>query len=411
MSEDLRRLLRHDLGEARDPAQHAVLRARFVQEALSGRARHRPTATGFTVAAAALLAGAVVLWFVRGGSAGNLEFVVGPGARAGEIGAYYAAPSEGRLELRFDDGSRVTLQGGSGVRVSGASRHEAALWVERGSTRFDIEQAPGRVWRVAAGPYVIRVTGTAFTVDWRSAHGELVVQMHEGSVLVSGPGLEGGVAVSGQERFVTRASAGPEPNASGAPLAVAVPGTPSEPSGDPPRTTLLAEPARSGLEGDVNTPRAPRPAGPASWSRWAATGDHGRIVAAAEAMGLDAALARASAEDLRALADAARFRGRPALARRALLALRQRFAGSSRATDAAFVLGRLEDGHGQMTAALEWYEAYLSEGGRLVAEARGRRMVALHQLGRPAEARKSAREYLREHPDGPYAERARDITR
>ena len=117
-------------------------------------------------------------------------------------------------------------------------------------------------------------------------------------------------------------------------------------------------------------------------------------------------LATRGTEDLAALADAARYRRHDDVARRALLAQRRRFPGSPRAADAAFFLGRLDEnggrGHGP---ALAWYERYLDEAprGSYVAEAMGRKMIAVEELHGAAAARNVAEQYIRRFPRGSYA--------
>ena len=114
-----------------------------------------------------------------------------------------------------------------------------------------------------------------------------------------------------------------------------------------------------------------------------ARGDVQGILADAEARGTERVLSGASGRDLSALADAARYGHRPALARRALLSMRERFAGSPEARDAAFFLGGLaEDGGTAGGAALDWYDRYLDENGRgrYAAQALGRKMVMTQKL-------------------------------
>jgi TolA-binding protein len=117
-------------------------------------------------------------------------------------------------------------------------------------------------------------------------------------------------------------------------------------------------------------------------------------------------LATRGTDDLAALADAARYRRHDDVARRALLAQRRRFAGSPRAADAAFFLGRLDEnggrGHGP---ALAWYERYLDEAprGSYVAEALGRKMIAVEELHGAGAARNVAEQYIHRFPHGSYA--------
>jgi hypothetical protein len=169
---------------------------------------------------------------------------------------------------------------------------------------------------------------------------------------------------------------------------------------------------------------APAPAAAPVHARVAARATHARVkswTAALSAGEFDAilddaerdighVLATRGTEDLAALADAARYRRHDDVARRALMAQRRRFAGSPRAADAAFFLGRLDEnggrGHGP---ALAWYERYLDEAphGSYVAEALGRKMIAVGELYGAGAARNVAEQYLHRFPRGGYAGAAR----
>jgi TolA-binding protein len=147
------------------------------------------------------------------------------------------------------------------------------------------------------------------------------------------------------------------------------------------------------------------------WSDLIARGDFSAVVQDAERRGLDVALDRDSALDLITLADAARYTRKYETARQALLALRARFAGSDRAKDAAFFLGRLSEvGPASSDAALTWYDTYLAEAGRgsYASEALGRKLTLLVPLDRER-ARKAARTYLQRFPQGNQAELARSV--
>jgi hypothetical protein len=142
-----------------------------------------------------------------------------------------------------------------------------------------------------------------------------------------------------------------------------------------------------------------------SWQVALASGDFAFIVQEAE-RDLPRALEASSSDDLAALADAARYRRQDELARRALDAQRRRFQGSPRAADAAFFLGRLDEKQGAgLVHALRWYDRYLNEApsGSYVAEALGRKMVAVRDLYGVAQARTVADEYVRRFPRGSYA--------
>jgi hypothetical protein len=94
--------------------------------------------------------------------------------------------------------------------------------------------------------------------------------------------------------------------------------------------------------------------------------------------------------------------------------MRERFAGSPEARDAAFFLGGLaEDAGGTGGAALDWYDRYLDENGRgrYAAQALGRKMVMTQKLKGIEAARPMADEYLARFPEGPYAAAARKLMR
>jgi hypothetical protein len=117
---------------------------------------------------------------------------------------------------------------------------------------------------------------------------------------------------------------------------------------------------------------------------------------------------------LNALADAARYVRRSDVARRTLLAERERFPHSITAREAAFFLGGLsedESGAASAKTALEWYERYMTDSprGTYAAQALGRQMILVHKLRGAAAARPIATEYLAQFPSGPYAEPAKKL--
>lgn len=406
MTRDLERageLLRANVTDQTTTARHAELRARFVQDTLAPK-RSFPVRLA-SVLAMGVLAVTLLVWprHTVAPKPADLVFYVGAGDQRGHIGTYYSAPAASELAVRFSDGSRITLQPTSGIRVSRADTDEAALSLEKGRARVAVEHHQGRAWRVAAGPYTVHVTGTRFAVGWDSTNGKLEVEMQSGKVRITGPGMESGVEVSGTQRFVSQSQAWVEERAERVEAPVAspsVPGTPTTPS-------LPATAAGN----RASEARPPSTSTTVSWKDLVARGDYAALISAAESRGVDETLRTADAAQLSALADGARFTGRRSLARRALLSLRNRFSGSEPATSAAFILGRLEDDAGNETEALDWYDTYLSEGGPLASEALGRKMIALSKLGRTEQAQRAAQQYLERFADGAYAAHARDIAR
>jgi TolA-binding protein len=170
----------------------------------------------------------------------------------------------------------------------------------------------------------------------------------------------------------------------------------------------------------VELPQA-APNGPAEPPRWSHRGRMSAlsenraadILADADRRGSTSVIERADSDDLWALANAARYAGRHALASQALNAHRRRFPSSDRSREAAFLLGRLHDGDPDPGQALRWYDRYLVEArdGVGVADALGRKMTLLERSNRRAEALAVAREYLRRSPRGTYANAARALLR
>jgi TolA-binding protein len=161
---------------------------------------------------------------------------------------------------------------------------------------------------------------------------------------------------------------------------------------------------------------APRPAhqigwAPRAWSAAITSGNAARVLAEAEAHGLDKALLEVDSTALVALADASRYSSRPEVAVRALVAERQRFPDTPPAQAAAFLLGRLADDRGEVAAGLAWYRRYLSEtpNGPYAAEALGRKMLAVERISGRDAARSVASQYVERFPNGTYMLQAHAI--
>jgi hypothetical protein len=150
---------------------------------------------------------------------------------------------------------------------------------------------------------------------------------------------------------------------------------------------------------------------PRAWAAAIAGGNPARVLAEAEAHGLDKTLLEVDNTALIALADASRYSGRPEVAVRALGAERQRFPDTPAAQAAAFLLGRLADDRGEVAAGLAWYRRYLSEtpNGPYAAEALGRKMLAVERISGRDAARSVAAQYVERFPNGTYMLQAHAI--
>ena len=425
LSHSAGRRLRSDLQLMDSPAGYAAQRRRLV--ATAGRARSQRRQTRRLVVAVACALSVCLLWLAASGLLDRfipgrqlLSFQAGEASESGRIGAYYTASHGTPLSLRFVDGSNVRIDSGGGLRVSHIGREQVSVQLETGSADFDIVPRRGVAWNVLAGPYCVHVTGTSFRLSWDSDTQALELQMRSGAVVVTGPGLESGQRVGGTERFTTRVttsrselrvanSAGPEAAAS-LPRAPASGARPEAATQTPLRG--VAPPPGARPVNDVTEPRAPLRAPQAGEdpSESAKPRPHAALdVKTAEAMGIDRALATASAEQLLSLADSARFARRGELAARALRSVRTRFAGSMAAAGAAFLLGRLAEDGGNLREAVALYDQHARESGQLVPEALGRKMLVLHRLHDTTACNRAANEYLQRFPEGTYARQAKEL--
>ena len=335
-----------------------------------------------------------------------IRFSLEPDAQPGQVGAYVAPSGAAPLGLRFSDGSHVELEPGARARVSETTARGATFLLETGRAEVDVIHRPHANWMVIAGPYSVHVHGTSFAVEFNAESQQFELLMRSGVVTVEGPGLSSPVEIRGAQRFVHRAGAGTSTieqtsPASAEERAAAVPS--AVPAADVDRTSEI-EPMAAG-DRDVHQPTPAE-----SWSTMVGRGRYSAVVRQATVKGIGWVVTRASAQDLMALANAARFSGRTDLGSKALLAIRRRFSGSTYAVSAAYLMGRLTE-TSNPGEALRWYERYQVEApsGPLVAEAMGRRMLLVRDSGNGAEAARLAAEYDRRFPSGPYAGVARKI--
>jgi hypothetical protein len=386
---------------------------------VAGRPRQwRALAVGFGLAAAA--AAIVLLALTWNQTPPSLGFRV-----VDEAGVPHAAPdfaSAGRIE--FSDGSQVNVAAEARASVTAINARGASIRLEHGRLAAHFVQLPLASWSVAAGPYQVLVTGTAFDASWTPDTRALELWLHHGSVLVKGPNAGQGLAVVAGQHLLASATTGQivlDAMTPAAPSALPILPTAPTPAADlaPPFSPPAERPATSPRELSRGPHPAPAARAPASepsptWPQALARGDFQRILDEAARRGLDDVLSGATSADLAAFADAARYGRKNDLAQRALLAQRQRFPGTLAGRDAAFFLGTLDEaraGREAQTSAVHWYGRYLAENpsGGYSGQAMGRRLVLLESLHDRATARETAALYLAKFPAGPYAAKARRI--
>jgi TolA-binding protein len=260
--------------------------------------------------------------------------------------------------------------------------------VERGSVSANIVHRADTHWAFSAGPFRVRVTGTALSISWDPATEVFEVRVARGSVAVTGPLLQGERIVRGGERCsvalrqrrleVTQRKAKSSAN--------------KVPHLEVQDLPVLETPSSSDMLG---------------WLELEHLGRYGEAVARAEAEGLSRIYSRGSADELMSLARAARLANRSTIAAHALKRVRQRFARSRQAATAAFLLGR----QAAPSAAAQWFVTYLQESpsGPLAREAAGRLVESYQRAGNFPQAHLAAQSYLRQYPSGPHAAFARSV--
>lgn len=372
---------RHDLG---------AVRSRLLRREPSGASRGR-----LAFAAVALGAAVALAWVLAPTDpAAPLAFTL-PDGSAGGAGSFVSADAP--ESIAFADGSSLELAAGSDLRFAAVDADGARLDLQRGRVRLDVvHRDEATRWSVHAGPFVVDVVGTRFSVAWDPQTRAFELQMEEGRVELEGPTQERRPVVAGE----TLRLAVPDERAPMAELELPVEGAPVVQG-----VEALAEPAAPSPGAEPRTAPGRREAG-IDWRRLAREGRHRDAVRAAD---WDRILATGDPADLITLGDAARFAGMSEKAAAAYQAVRVRHPHDARAPQAAFFLGRLAVARGEHAAAARFFEAAAREApeGPFAALAEGRRIEAHAAAGDAAAARRTARAYLERWPEGAHAAAAR----
>jgi hypothetical protein len=348
--------------------------------------------------------------------AGRIWFFEKPSLRLtidGKQATTVAAIGGAQAQLvHFSDGSTIALDPKSALDVAEANAHRVAVTLKQGAANFDVVRGDASSWHIGAGPFQVRVLGTAFRVEWDAESQRFSLSVTRGAVRVSGPLLSGEQVISAGatcavDLAVQRATFGT--GAAGLEEPQAATRTEKLGPGVAPDGDAEVRPGSNEAEGRAaavptrSAPRAdPMPQGALDWRELERQGQFDKAIQEAMRAGVDEIYVRASAEDLMGLARAARLAGRLDISGAALLSCRRRFAGTPDAAMAAYLLGR----NAAPDEAARWFSTYLSEQpeGSLAREASGRLMEAHFRSGLREAARADARAYLLRYPSGPHAD-------
>jgi transmembrane sensor len=158
----------------------AAVRAQAAPERASGFAMPQ---FNRAAAIAALLVGAIV-----GGA-----YIFGDQDGGASVRTY-ATEIGGRSSFPLEDGSQVELNTNSELRTALDAKSRTA-WLDRGEAYFAVAHDAGRPFVIHAGPRLVKVLGTKFSV-WRDGD-RLVVSVLEGRVEVDVPPASQAIAVPG----------------------------------------------------------------------------------------------------------------------------------------------------------------------------------------------------------------------
>jgi ferric-dicitrate binding protein FerR (iron transport regulator) len=336
-------------------------------------------------------------------------------------GGYLRDSGDDGVRLVFNEGTQVNLMPGARGRLRSLDNEGSRVVLDQGTATFDVARSKERRWLVEAGPFSVAVKGTFFTVSWDPPSERFELRLQHGKVVVSGPIASGDIELRAGQRLIVNLPKAEtlileEPAAFASAGSSGAPTTPSA-EHEPALPALVAgQPTVKDAAEASRAPAAPTASAvnkverKSSWADHLAHGHWDRILEDVERRGIETTLETSPSEDLFALADAARYRRRADLARAALLAQRRRFPASSRSTDVAFLLGRVEEARDR-ARAIAWYDEYLARAatGTYAAEAWGRKMVLTNELKGRSLARPIAEEYLRRFPKGSYKDAARAL--
>lgn len=326
------------------------------------------------------------------------------GSESSIVGRWVKTGEETR-QVVFADGSDLALFPNTAIKVEAASPSQTRVRLGDGRTHVHVIHNKSTDYRFQAGPYEIRVTGTKFELAWQTSSNHLELALLEGGVVVTGPNLDGPRRVGPGEflqldpraRAANKSAANPKDAGNSEADAQAEPGD-----------AASVEPgeARAGeaLVPEKTLPRTTEKS--ASWQALLGAGERKQAVRVAEAQGAARLLTDGSTSSLLSLAQAARLEGSPRLAEELLIALRKTRGARGQT---AFYLGKIaHDQLGQKAEAKKWFETYVREApDGTFAEQAWARLFELS--GSSEQGRIWAREYLERRPSGASSARARSL--
>jgi len=309
--------------------------------------------------------------------------------------------------IAFSDGTQITLDAQSQARIVSMDSKGAHLLLERGHADLDVVHTGSADWSLTAGPFNVLVTGTHFGTDWSPEDQTLVIRMAEGSVVVTGPLLDGEQIVSDVGTLTvslrdnrTQLTNGPLPE-----VAAVVEEEPEVEAEAPLRIERQLPPAPVEAQVDVSV---------VTWKDLAGDGKYKDALSLAREVGVDGILQRSNSTDLYLFGDMARLAGDYGLAGTSFESLRNRFPGTRYAAEASFMLGKMAyDQDKNYRGAASWLNIHLDErpNGASTEDAMALLMLSYDKAGDRPSTRSAARNYLDRFPKGKSASQAKTFSK
>src|SRR4051812_12070675 len=228
----------------------------------------------------------------------------------------YLAPQTAESLLAFSDGSKLRMAAQARGRVVEVSSRGARFALDAGQATAEIVHRPRAQWIFEAGPFRVTVHGTSFTMAWNPVDTVFEVRLASGAISVASP--VAGPEIQMRAGQTLRVSLRDQTSTLGS-LATTSAGREVPSSAESTKSTKnsTSAPASTSFEPPRTAPRGP--AEPPLWSHrgWMSALSQNRagdILADAERRGPASVLEHADSDDLWALANAARYAGRAALA-------------------------------------------------------------------------------------------------
>ncbi|MBN2529411.1 MAG: FecR domain-containing protein [Deltaproteobacteria bacterium] len=348
------------------------------------------------------------------------------------------APSDGEGLIRFEQGSQFRLSSRSSVQMMSHSSDLVQLALISGKMHARVIGNGKTQWKINAGPFVLSVSGTAFSVIWKADRSIIAVEVEKGPVLVQGALLsEHGIELQGGNAVWVDAQNGtvkmsPKILSLDAVHHASIQLEPidvyqvdvfnSRLRMSDKRDTVVDAPVllnseanndrlviRRTPDGDAVGAMSPIP----EWLLAYRRENYSEALLRARATGVDEIMEESSADQLWCLAETARQLGEAQLQQQVLERIRQRFPESDKSKVAAYMLGHILLAHPhEKGLAARWFKMYLQEAsrGKMRQEAYRSLMTAYWESGQMVRARDTAEQYLDEYPNGLYAFRALELT-